>query len=140
MLGLPYNQTQRHYLRGFDVEKLTASLEDYLEVICNYTDSEKTVRAVDISKELDVSRASVTEALKKLASKGFINYGRYDAISLTENGKEIAQKIISKHTVLQIFFEKILGLSKEEASENACKIEHIITDNAFNKISEYIDK
>ena len=122
------------------MEKLTASLEDYLEIICNHTNSEKNIRAVDISKELNISRASVTEALKKLANKGFVNYDRYEAISLTETGKEVAQKVVSKHTVLQIFFENILGLSKEEASENACKIEHVITDNAFNKISEYINK
>lgn len=122
------------------MEKLTASLEDYLEIICNHTNSEKNIRAVDISKKLNISRASVTEALKKLANKGFVNYDRYEAISLTETGKEVAQKVVSKHTVLQIFFENILGLSKEEASENACKIEHVITDNAFNKISEYINK
>lgn len=122
------------------MEKLTASLEDYLEVICNYTDSEKFIRAIDISKELDVSRASVTEALKKLANKGYVNYGRYDAISLTQSGKEIAQNIISKHKILQIFFEEKLGLSEEEASENACKIEHVITENAFKKISEFIKK
>ncbi len=122
------------------MEKLTASLEDYLEVICNHADSNKSIRAIDISKKLDVSRASVTEALKKLANKGFINYGRYDSITLTESGKEIAKSVISKHTVLQTFFEKILGLPEKEASENACKIEHVITDNAFRKISEYINK
>ncbi len=122
------------------MEKLTASLEDYLEIICNFTNDEKKVRAVDISRGLGVSRASVTEALKKLANKGYINYGRYDIISLTESGKEIAQNVISKHSILQTFFEKVLGLSEEEASINACKIEHVITDKAFEKISEYISK
>ena len=140
MLGLPYNSSQRYFLWGFILEKLTASLEDYLEIICNYTNEAKNIRAIDISRELGITRASVTEALKKLADKGFINYGRYDAISLTESGKEIAQNIISKHSTLQTFFEKVLKLSKEEASINACKIEHVITDNAFNKISEYISK
>lgn len=122
------------------MEKLTASLEDYLEVICNYIEQHQNIRAIDISKELNVSRASVTEALKKLANKGFINYGRYDTISLTEKGEKIATNVVSKHLVLQTFFENILGLSKEEASENACKIEHVITDNAFKRISEYINK
>lgn len=122
------------------MDRLTASLEDYLEVICNYSENEKNVRAIDISKELEVSRASVSEALKKLASKGYINYGRYDMISLTENGKEVAQKILSKHRILQDFFENTLGLSREEASLNACRIEHVITDSAFKKISEYICK
>lgn len=122
------------------MEKLTASLEDYLEIICNYVDSNKYIRAIDISKELKVSRASVTEALKKLASKGYINYGRYDSISLTEKGVSVAKEVVSKHLILQKFFEKTLGLSEAEASENACKIEHVITKNAFNKISEYINK
>ena len=115
-------------------------MEDYLEVICNFADNEKNVRAIDISKKLDVSRASVSEALKKLANKGYINYGRYDVISLTESGKEVAQKILSKHKVLQYFFKNRLDLSEEEASLNACKIEHVITDNAFQKITEYISK
>ena len=122
------------------MENLTASLEDYLEVICNYTNKGLNFRAVDISKELNVSRASVTEALKKLASKGYINYDRYNVLSLTESGKALAAKIISKHNILQRFFIEKLGLSFEEASENACKIEHVITDNAFNKIAEYLEK
>ena len=122
------------------MEKLTASLEDYLEVICNYTGNEKSIRAIDISKELSVSRASVTEALKKLANKGYINYGRYETISLTESGKKIAQNVVSKHNILQSFFEKVLKLSEEEASINACRIEHVITDNAFKRISDYISK
>ena len=79
------------------------------------------------------------EALKKLANKGYINYGRYDTISLTASGLELAQKITSKHKTLQIFFEKVLGLSKEEASENACKIEHVITENALKQISLYVE-
>ena len=120
------------------MEKLTASLEDYLEVICNYTNEGKTIRAIDISKELKVSRASVTEALKKLATKGFVNYERYETLSLTPLGKEIAQNVVSKHNVLQKFFENILGLQSEEASENACRIEHVITENAFNRIVDLV--
>lgn len=122
------------------MNNLTASLEDYLEVICNNTQNGMNIRAVDISKQMNVSRASVTEALKKLASKGYINYDRYEVLSLTESGKILAQKIISKHNILQSFFEDKLGLSPEEASENACKIEHVITDNAFNQIVEFMKK
>ena len=121
------------------MHKLTASLEDYLEIICNYDNSNKKIRAIDISKELGVSRASVTEALKKLAANNFIMYGRYDSISLTEQGRKIAQEVVSKHIVLQMFFESI-GLSKDEASLNACKVEHVITQNAFDKISQHIKK
>ena len=122
------------------MEKLSASLEDYLEIIYNGANGEKYLRAVDISKKLQISRASVAEALRKLVSKGFINYDRHDSISLTEIGENIAKKIVSKHTILQRFFETTLELTEEEASENACRIEHVITDNAFKKISEYINK
>ena len=82
---------------------------------------------------------NVLQDLKKLADKKLINYGRYDAITLTESGKEIAETIISKHSVLQNFFEKVLNLDTEEASYNACKIEHIITNNAYKKIIEYLN-
>ena len=122
------------------MKELTASLEDYLEVIYNYTNQSKKIRAVDISKELRVTRASTTEALKKLVNKNLINYNRYDTITLTETGEKIAQKIVSKHKTLLTFFESILGLTEEEAAYNACKIEHVITDNAFEKISEYIKR
>ena len=117
---------------------LSASLEDYLEVISNSVEAGANIRAIDISKQMNVSRASVTEALKKLASKGYINYDRYEILSLTEIGKEVADKIVSRHTILQRFFEEKLTPSAEEASENACKIEHVITENAFKKIGEYI--
>ena len=121
------------------MDKLSASLEDYLEIICNYNESNLKLKAIDISKELSISRASVTEALKKLESKGFINYSRYETISLTETGKSIAKNIVSKHKMLQSFFEQVLGLPKDEASENACKIEHVIDDCIIDKIKNYTE-
>ena len=118
---------------------LTASLEDYLEIIYNHSGVDRSLRAVDISKKLNISRASVAEALKKLVAKGYINYDRYDNISLTDLGQSSASEVVSKHSVLQVFFEQILGLSAEEASENACKIEHVITNNAYLKMANYIE-
>ena len=122
------------------MKELTASLEDYLEIIGNNADLDEKIRAVDISKKLNVSRASVSEALKKLAQKGYINYEKYNNIVLTELGIQKAGDIRAKHYILQSFFENILGLSQTEASENACKIEHVITDNAFKQISKYLEK
>lgn len=115
-------------------EKLTSSLEDYLEAICVFIKKNSTVRAIDIARILNVSRASTTEALKKLSEKGLINYGRYDAISLTKNGEELAGLIIEKHNSLYEFFAKVLGSSHDEAQENACKIEHIISPDAMRRI------
>ena len=118
--------------------KLTSSLEDYLEIICNYEKEGQVVRAVDISKVLNISRASVTEALQKLASKNLITYEK--TIKLTDEGREKAIEVVSKHKVLQTFFEDILGLDSQEASENACRIEHVISEKAFDKISDFIKK
>lgn len=120
-------------------EKLTSSLEDYLEVIYNSINKTNSVRAVDISRELSVSRASVSEALKRLAEKKLINYGRYDVISMTDEGKKLAEKVIEKHDALQYFFEEMMGLGREEAAQTACKIEHIISENVLAKFTALRD-
>lgn len=140
MLGMPYNFLKITFWSKFVKEKLTSSLEDYLEVICNYIDANKVVRAIDISKELNVSRASVTEALKKLAGKKLLIYDRYGSITMTEEGLKEARNVVVRHTTLQKFFEEIIGLDKIEASQNACRVEHVISEQAFNKIVEFVDK
>lgn len=118
--------------------QLTSSLEDYMEVISTYLKKYNKVRAIDISKELNVSRASVSEALKRLAEKGLINYSRYDVISITEEGERAAQKVIERHMLLQCFFKDILGLDENESAENACKIEHVISEDVYIRLSEYV--
>jgi DtxR family Mn-dependent transcriptional regulator len=117
------------------MNKLSASLEDYLECIYNKISLNNSVKAIEISKALDVSRASVTEALNKLAQKEYIKYGRYKAITITDTGIQKAKEIINKHKVLQDFFEKVLDIEKSEATETACKIEHVVTENILERIS-----
>ncbi len=117
---------------------LTSSLEDYLEIIYNFEKSGNSVRAIDVSKELNISRASVAEALRKLVSKGLITYNK--TIELTEEGRKTALSVVSKHKVLQTFFEEVLKLDSQEASDNACRIEHVISQAAFDKIAEFIKK
>jgi len=119
-------------------QQLTSSLEDYIEVISNHLKLYNKVRAIDIARELNVSRASVSEALKRLAEKGLINYSRYDVISITEHGENIARKVITRHKLLQGFFRDILGLDENEAAENACKIEHVISEKVHKRLSEYV--
>lgn len=120
-------------------EKLSSSLEDYLETIYNFIETNQKVRAVDIARELNVSRASVTEALKKLAEKELINYARYDVISMTTEGEKQALQVIEKHNTLQYFFEIMMGLESKEATETACKIEHIISQNVLDKFTALKD-
>ncbi len=120
-------------------EKHSASKEDYLEAIYDLSLNNKNFKAVDIAKRLEISRASVSEALKKLSEQGFLNYEKYKPVTLTAKGLELAQQVFLKHKTLCKFFEKFLNLSNKEAQINACKIEHVITENAFAKIKELVD-
>lgn len=130
--------------------KLSASLEDYLELICILLETSESVKAVELARKLNVSRASVSEALAKLSQKKLIIYESHKGISITPEGLKKAKQVIEKHEVFTAFFEDTLGLDKSEAEENACKIEHVISENLFNRIrafqkfcnenSDYIEK
>jgi len=119
--------------------KITASLEDYLEAIYEIIQEKNGVKAVEVSRRLGVGRSSVTEALKNLAEKKLVNYGRYDVISLTPLGEQTAQKVLLKHNVLFDFFTQILGLNSEESHENACRVEHVISEEALKRFTSFIE-
>ena len=112
-------------------------IQDYLEIIYTKLEENSRVKAIEISKELKVSRASVTEALKKLEKEGLISYGRYESIAITDAGILKAKEVINKHKILQEFFEQILGLAAEDAVINACKIEHVISEEAFDRLKNF---
>lgn len=119
-------------------KRLSASLEDYLEAIYETIEEKKGVKAVDISRKLGVGKSSVTDALKALSEKNLVNYGRYDVISLTQEGEKIAKEVIVKHSVLYDFFINKLNLSPEEANENACRIEHVLSEKAFEGFLQFM--
>ena len=116
------------------MENLSASLEDYLEIICNLIADNGGVKAVEIAKKFNISRASVSEALSKLAEKELIIYEGHKGIRITEKGLEQAKKVIHRHNTLTDFFENTLGIDKEAAESNACKIEHVISDDVFDRL------
>ncbi len=120
--------------------KISSTLEDYLEFIYKTIEAKEKVKAVEIANEFSISRATVTEALQRLEKKGYIKYGHYQPIELTQNGITLAKEIILKHETLLKFFEQILKLPTEEAKINACRIEHIITPLAFEKIKQFIEQ
>lgn len=119
------------------MSNLSASLEDYLEVICNLLETSDCVKAVEISRKLNISRASVSEALSKLAEKGLIFYEGHKGITITEQGLARAKEVITKHNMLTSFFENILCLDKEESENNACKIEHVISPEFFDRLKDF---
>ena len=119
------------------MKDLSASLEDYLEIICNLLESSNSVKAVEIAKKLNISRASVSEALSKLVEKDLINYEGHKGITITEKGLKQAKRVIQKHNTLTNFFEITLGIDKRTAEINACKIEHVISEDVFDRIEEF---
>ena len=132
LLGKPYNNNKEGIMSN-----LSASLEDYLEIICNLLETSQSVKAVEIAKKLNISRASVSEALTKLAEKDYIIYEGHKGITITEKGLKKAQAVIDKHNTLTTFFTDILNLEKEEAISNACKVEHVISDELFEKLKQF---
>ena len=119
-------------------EKNSASKEDYLELIYELSQNNSSFKAVDIAKRMNISRASVSEALKKLSEQGYIVYEKYKQAVLTEKGLVVAKSVLNKHNILFSFFKNFLHLSEEDAQINACRIEHVITDSAFEKIKEFV--
>lgn len=121
---------------------LTASLEDYLEVIFHIISEKEAVRPKDIAKRLKVTNASVTGALRSLAEKELINYAPYDVISLTQTGKIAAKDVIRRHEVLRDFFVNVLAVKEQEADKAACQMEHSIPGiilERFIKFAEFIE-
>lgn len=119
------------------MSNLSASLEDYLELICNLLETSESVKAVELARKLNVSRASVSEALTKLVDKNLIVYEGHKGITITPQGLEKAQEVISKHKVLTSFFENTLGLDKSISEETACKVEHVISKEVFDRIKDF---
>lgn len=111
------------------------SAEDYLETILMLRDARGVVRSIDIVHELNFSKPSVSVAMKRLRENGYIEMDAEGYITLLPPGEEIARRIYSRHTVLTRFLVQ-LGVSPEVAAEDACKIEHDISDETFARITD----
>ena len=112
------------------------SAEDYLEVILILRERLGMVRSIDIVREKNFSKPSVSVAMKKLRENGYIEMNAEGFITLLPPGEEIAQRIYTRHRILSQFLEH-LGVSAENAAADACKIEHDLSDESFRKIREF---
>jgi DtxR family transcriptional regulator, Mn-dependent transcriptional regulator len=118
---------------------LSASQEDYIEAIYHIIVKNQVARSKDIATRLKVSRASVTEALRALSKKKLINYAPYEPITLTNNGKKIAEDVIFRHDALKRFFTEVLGINSKTAEEGACKVEHAAPPEVIARMISFID-
>mgnify|MGYP002710564494 FL=1 len=117
--------------------QIRESAEDYLEAILVLSKQGGGVRSVDIASMLGVSKPSVSHAMKLLREDGYIAMDRYGTVTLLEKGEEIAVRIYERHQVLTKMLEG-LGVSEEVAKADACKLEHDISDESFEKIKEHL--
>ena len=121
-----------------ETQQLSASLEDYIETIYHIITEKQVARGKDISARLSVSGASVTEALRALSRRGLINYAPYEVITLTEEGRIVAEDVIHRHTSLKQFFIDVLAIDEPLAEEGACKIEHTAPPEIIDRMVEFI--
>lgn len=122
------------------MEKISKSHEDYLEAIIMLGGTtEKSVRSVDIAKQMEVSKASVNKAIGLLKAKGLVEQPYYGDVTPTEAGFEYGQSIYKRHRYLTAFLSKCLGIREDVAEDEACLMEHAISDESFEKWVAYID-
>lgn len=119
--------------------KTQESAENYLETILIIGQSKPYVRSIDIANELNFSKPSVSVAMKNLRNSGHILVDENGHITLTESGRSIAEMIYERHTALSEWLER-LGVSKETAVADACRIEHVISAESFSAIKAHILK
>ena len=112
------------------------SAEDYLETILMLTQRMGRVRSIDVVNELGYTKASVSIAMKKLRENGYIAVDGEGNLTLLDPGREIAERIYSRHRLLTHFFIQ-LGVDEKTAAEDACKAEHILSEQTLEKIREY---
>lgn len=118
--------------------RLRRSGEDYLETILILS-KRNDVRSVDVAREMELSKPSVSRAVGLLKSGGFITIDKNGYISLTEDGKKQAERIYERHTILTEWLVSI-GVDENSAAENACRLEHDFSDEVFAKLKADIEK
>ncbi len=122
---------------------LTSAGEDYLEAIyCILLEhpGDGSVRSVDVSERLDVSKASVNKALTALKEGGFVDQTRYGRVELTETGREYAAQVWRRHRMLRTFLTVELGVAEEVANEEACLMEHALSEDTTQRLMAYLER
>ncbi|MDY6788066.1 MAG: metal-dependent transcriptional regulator [candidate division WOR-3 bacterium] len=119
--------------------KLSSSLEDYLEAILDIKRASGNVRVTDIAERLYVKKSSVNYAVSKLKNLNLVEHDLYEDIVLTEKGREKAKQVKGRHTLLMTFLHQFLGVNRKTAEKDACKIEHVISQDTVEKLTKFVD-
>ena len=125
-------------MKGAYLMPLHESGEDYLETIYLLSKKKDFIRSIDIATELNYSKASISRAMKLLREEGMITMAEDGQIKLTKAGFKKATDVYSRHTLITDFFEKELGVNPVTAEKDACRIEHVISEETFLRLRSYM--
>lgn len=118
---------------------LREASENYLEAILKLEDKAQSVRSVDVAGELGVSRPSVNKALGVLKKAGMVEQQPYGRISLTDEGRLKAAEVTRRHKTLKEFLAGVLGVDEATAELDACKMEHVVSEQTMKKLAGYFE-
>lgn len=119
---------------------LTFSMENYLEAVFELSAAGGGARVSDIAARMDVSKASVNNAMNVLHERGLVINEKYREIYLTDEGRRLAQLTSQKHHILLSLLRDVIGIDENQADQDACAIEHVISDASIEKILAYLEK
>jgi len=123
--------------RGTEIMTLHQSGEDYLEAILILQEKQGNVRSIDIARHLNYSKPSVSRAVGVLRENGYITVSEEGMIHLTEQGRQVAESMYERHRLLTAWLIK-LGVGEEVAAEDACKLEHDLSEESFSCLKAHI--
>lgn len=119
---------------------ISKSSEEYLKTMYVLKKQNGNIRVTDIAKKMNCTKPSVNKAIYNLKDNGFLNYESYGTIELTEEGEDLAKKILEAYDIVYIFLKDVLNMKAEEAEKEAERIKMNITDDTINKLARYVHK
>jgi Mn-dependent DtxR family transcriptional regulator len=114
--------------------------EDYLETILVLQNKTGSVRSIDVANELGYTKASISRAMSILKEEEYIVIGKSGSIIFTEKGLQKADEVLNRHKIIAEFLVKTLGVDTDLADKNACRIEHVISHEVFDKMMDFVRK
>lgn len=120
------------------MDNLTIAMEHYLETVYDLAAGSEGCRVSDIAARLCVSKASVNNAMNVLAGRGLVENEKYREIKLTPDGLHLAELLSHKHAILQCLLAQVMGVSEDQAYEDACAIEHVISPSSVSHIQSFL--
>jgi DtxR family Mn-dependent transcriptional regulator len=120
--------------KRYHEKELSHSMAHYLQAVAGLKKEKGYARVGDIAQRLGVSKSGVTSMLRSLAARGLVDHERYACVELTESGKELAARTECNRHLLTVFFRDVLGVSDDVSREDACMIEHLVSQEAMTRL------